>query len=312
MAPVPLPPASIWFEVRDFWAVEVSGKHASRYLQSRTTLDLRNLAPGISGQAAALNPQGRTQALFTIACRAENSYLIVGDGSDEAQGVAALSKFIVADRVDIRKISAEYRCFHCVRQIPAHGGQFEQLEGSYFLPRKRLFRAGLDIVVPRDSADSLMAKFSADLGPQSTLETAEYWRIAGGVPAFPSELNESRNLMEGYPKGCLSFDKGCYAGQEVVEKVSALGKAPRVLCSMIFETGSKPAVGTEIFLASDTGRPQGSSIGAVTSSAALGGHCAVFASIKNDPTLLTGPFSIASSIGRSAASVYPPDNDLPS
>jgi folate-binding protein YgfZ len=54
-------------------------------------------------------------------------------------------------------------------------------------------------------------------------------RIKAGIPNYPFELNEQALFSEASLSTAVSFKKGCYVGQEVVEKVAALGRLPKKL-----------------------------------------------------------------------------------
>ncbi|MFQ5747935.1 MAG: YgfZ/GcvT domain-containing protein [Planctomycetota bacterium] len=69
-------------------------------------------------------------------------------------------------------------------------------------------------------------------------EELEGVRIAAFRPRFGAEFDEGSILPESGEWQRVSFTKGCYAGQEVVAKVSAFGRAPRLLCRLFFEEGA--------------------------------------------------------------------------
>ena len=60
-------------------------------------------------------------------------------------------------------------------------------------------------------------------------------RIEQGIPAFPSELNESHNPLEANLKPHINFNKGCYIGQEVVARLNTYDRVQRFLCRLVVE-----------------------------------------------------------------------------
>ena len=77
--------------------------------------------------------------------------------------------------------------------------------------------------IPADGIENLGA---------TALETL---RIEQGIPAFPSELNESHNPLEANLKPHVNFNKGCYIGQEVVARLNTYDRVQRFLCQLVVE-----------------------------------------------------------------------------
>ncbi|MEZ4753815.1 MAG: hypothetical protein R3A13_05820, partial [Bdellovibrionota bacterium] len=64
------------------------------------------------------------------------------------------------------------------------------------------------------------------------LLTADDWKlklITHGKPSFPNELNSKFLFSEAGLDQAISFNKGCYVGQEVIEKIDAFAKSPFTL-----------------------------------------------------------------------------------
>ena len=82
-------------------------------------------------------------------------------------------------------------------------------------------------------------------------------RIERGIPAFGSELNEDRNPLEAGLIESISFNKGCYVGQEVVARLNTYDKVQRRLSIVAWQDGTV-APGDEVFA-------RGEQVGIVTS-----------------------------------------------
>jgi folate-binding protein YgfZ len=90
----------------------------------------------------------------------------------------------------------------------------------------------------------------------------EKFRIAEGIPAYGLDMAERDLPQETSQMRALHFSKGCYLGQEIVERIHSRGNVHRHLRPVEL-TGSAPAPGTELQLAN--GKPGGQ----ITSAAAL-------------------------------------------
>jgi len=89
----------------------------------------------------------------------------------------------------------------------------------------------------------------ARLGEPLTEELYERLRIMHGEPAFPSEVNGDVILTETGLFDAVSFTKGCYVGQEVIERSDAIGKLPRSLERIRLGGHAEVAPDTEVLSA---------------------------------------------------------------
>ena len=86
-------------------------------------------------------------------------------------------------------------------------------------------------------------------------------RLETGVPWFPADFNDSVIPHEAVLENThISFAKGCYTGQEIVERVRSRGHVNKTRVSLRFSTSEPPVPGTKLFSA-------GADAGFITSSA---------------------------------------------
>ena len=85
-------------------------------------------------------------------------------------------------------------------------------------------------------------------------------RVEQGVPAYPNEMNEDRNPLESLLKPHISFNKGCYIGQEVVARLNTYDRVQRFLCQLTLDSGVRVDAGAPILV-------DGNQVGEVTTSA---------------------------------------------
>jgi folate-binding protein YgfZ len=129
----------------------------------------------------------------------------------------------------------------------------------------RLRTAGFDWFVPVAAQEALVAKLlpaAQGIGGRvcgwRALETA---RIETGIPRFGVDMDETNLPQEcGIEKFAVSFTKGCYVGQEVINRVHAMGHVNRELRKLRLEDGLPilPMKGDKLFHA-------GKEIGYITS-----------------------------------------------
>lgn len=210
----------------------VTGKDARRYLNNRLSQDLRTASSGASMMAGALTPQGRVEGLFTVYVEADDVFYLACDGGERQPLFATLSRYIVADRVSIVDCSSQAIFGHLVGEVA-----FElSTEATCFTsPRQRIGALGEDLLFVSQDPDKVRAELVKRLG--QPLQTAQYdlLRFANGLVQFPSEVNDSIILTEAGLREAVSFQKGCYVGQEVIERSDAMGKLPRHVERIVFQ-----------------------------------------------------------------------------
>jgi folate-binding protein YgfZ len=221
----------MWFELTSPIIAEVQGRDARRYLNNRLTADIRQLEPGHALEAAALNPQGRVEGVFLVFCDSAESFLLAAPGGNRDEVLSALSRYKVADRVTIADLSSRYRYFHVA---PSSG---EELSPQAFSGRvarvRRLPLSGIDVLVPRENEDPFVPP--AQWAEELTDARFALLRFKAGAPIFPTEVSSDGILSEYGMNALVSFTKGCYVGQEVIERSDAIGRLPRTLERIVFD-----------------------------------------------------------------------------
>jgi aminomethyltransferase len=91
--------------------------------------------------------------------------------------------------------------------------------------------------------------------------TLELFRIALGVPNYGQDIRERDLPQETEQTRALNFNKGCYVGQEIVERIRSRGAVHRMFTGFLVD-GPLPSAGTKI-------QAEGKDVGEITSSAVL-------------------------------------------
>lgn len=209
-----------------------AGIDAERYLQGRLSQDIANLTRGSFTSSLLLSPQGRVQQVLKIV-KLPDSFILIPENAftKEAQDnfVSCLLQFKVADDVYLEHLPA-FSYHLCIRgkeskdelsRIFPKGTAckyplfcFSNQPPLLILPRPQTSLPGFDI-------------FSAQEPPASSIlgEAAgfELLRIYCGEPAFGKDITEKNIVSDLDLTNLVSFTKGCYAGQEVVEMSCARG-----------------------------------------------------------------------------------------
>lgn len=234
---------------------KVSGKDARRYLNNRLSNDLRTAAPGSSLVAGALTPQGKVEGLFVVYVVADDLFYLVSDGGDRQPLFSALGRYIVADRVSIVDCSSDCVAGH---QADEELSKFFGEEGVTVLscPRQRVSLRGVDFLLIGTTPEKVLRKVESSLGHPLNDHQYNLARFSQGFAQYPVEINDSTLLTETGAREAVSFTKGCYVGQEVIERSDAIGRLPRTLERVVFDRADDIAPDAKL-LAADGGQVLG-------------------------------------------------------
>ena len=126
----------------------------------------------------------------------------------------------------------------------------------------RVGGAGFDIETRPEDAGKIAGLFERSGVFPADGETFEILRIESGTPRYGRDMDESVIAPETGIEDAVSFEKGCYVGQEIVARAHWRGRVNRLLSGFLFKGDDAPARGSAV-VAPEDGGPAGS----VTSSA---------------------------------------------
>jgi aminomethyltransferase len=243
----------------------VSGADRVRFLQGMVTNDVQKLAPGQGAYAALLNPQGHILADLRLYC-AEDRFLIDTDADLREKVLAWLQHHIIADRVKLEPLELYALAFQGPRSrpllektlhfdLPAFK-EFDHLRTNYGGFPIRIVRAsstgeeGYEIWVGEKGLEGV---WDAACGQAPTydmlpcgVEALESLRIEAGIPRYGPELSEDTLLLEAGLLNAVSFTKGCYVGQENVERTRSRGHVNWKLVGLVVDAPAAPAPGEKL------------------------------------------------------------------
>jgi folate-binding protein YgfZ len=245
--------------------ITVTGADARRYLHSQLSNDITGLAVGSSCYSLLLEPVGRVVALFRVFCATEDAFVLEFDTAVEASVIDAvvkrLSRFLIRTKAVIETSE--------VGVVRVRSNEDETLPASlrdFSGARPAWWCDGRAVDVVGDPDPSLLAHLTSSDGGEG-LDAIEVERVRSGWPANGRDIvaGETIPASLGVVPIAVSFTKGCYPGQELVERMDSRGStAPRTL-RVIEEVGL--GVGDDVLV-------DGAVVGTVTSAA--GGRALAF------------------------------------
>ena len=259
--------------------IRISGEDRVRWLNGMVTNSVVALAPGDGNYNLLLNAQGRIQGTAWIFAEPDH-LLLETDLAQVAPMMALLDRFIIMDDVELTDISAETTGLLLAGPLAASalkdcdlagplqsetGTRLEQLtwrEEPLRLIRKpgRLFPTWEIWAAP-----SLLAELTQTLEHSGVTPShpgvLEVMRLLEGTPKFGVDIRDRELPQETGQTEALHFSKGCYLGQEIVERIRSRGNVNRTFRGFRL-TGPLPAPGTPL-------EANGKSVGELTSVALL-------------------------------------------
>lgn len=233
--------------------LEVSGKDAGEFLHGQLSSDVAALAEHESQLSSWCNIKGRVIASFLLYRSHDCFYLLLDkDLSDSV--TKRLQMFVLRAQVSVSDRSDELIRIG-IRGESLHR-QFQQILDSGSLESPGLLLR-LQDKVPRsiilcslDRAIYLWQQFSAKGNCVGTCHWARYDIEAGiawvGKAGSEEFLPQSLNLDL---LGGLSFDKGCYPGQEIIARMHFRGKLKQRLFLTTVAVNEPAATGSKLYTA---------------------------------------------------------------
>ena len=241
--------------------VAVRGKDRFRWLSGMVTNMVKDLPSGSGAWNLVLNAQGRIQGDLTVWRDKRRP----GTGRSTADQVdkllAHLDRFIIMDDVELAPVEAET----AIGLTGPKAAEVLARLGLPMLPEPMtqawaewngpvLVRRGYGVLadhyaiwLPAAQAGDLWQALAAAGAKPVGAAALEAFRIAEGIPVYGVDMVERDLPQETSQMRALHFNKGCYLGQEIVERIRSRGNVHRHLRSLEI-AGPLPEPGTALTL----------------------------------------------------------------
>lgn len=242
----PLP--NVFYHLTHLAIIEVTGEDASQFLQGQLTCNINDVTESKASIAAFCNPKGRVISTLIVAKIQKSLLLILPENLAETV-LNKLQRYVMRSKVKLC-ISADLNLygvsgteFDTPIALPEDSFECQQNQNLACIKMPSQQPRFMYAVNANASESSLFNKVT-----DHHLDAWRYQDISSGFPWFDASQTEHYipQMLNIDQLGGISFNKGCYTGQEIVARTHYLGKSKRQLylaeCSISLPPDTKLTV----------------------------------------------------------------------
>jgi folate-binding protein YgfZ len=246
--------------------ISLTGSDRVRWLNGMVTNNIRDLAVGRGVYAFLLNPQGRILGDMSIYNLGETLF-VETDRSQLDRIVATFEHYIIMDDVEVANISEQQTSLGLTGPrsrdvLNAAGIEVPELQPLQTITPQCNCDCGCATCTVVRGEDRPRPSYEIWLAPQDVYKTwqalvaagampvgseaLEMQRIVAGIPLYGVDIRERDLPQETEQMRALNFSKGCYVGQEIVERIRSRGNVHRTFTGFQVEGAAAIGAGTKI------------------------------------------------------------------
>ena len=220
----------------------LEGEDAQRWCNGMLSNNIRKLQPLQGNRNAVCNAKGTLEGLLYVYCLSESKFLCFPDGIDADWFGQRFRQFLFLDDIELEPLDE-----HCTLSLigpkatiiasklgyssPEEEQQLVATDKGWAAFGQRFGLDCVDIVCPVDELRSQIER-AQSMGAQLVGQLAyTHLRIQSGSAAWPDDKYSEKPLLHALRLNhdCCAFDKGCYVGQEVINRIDVKGILGRQL-----------------------------------------------------------------------------------
>ena len=235
--------------------LRITGSDATRWLNGMVTNSIQSLAPGEGNYNFLLNAQGRIQGDCTI-YRTGDEFLLETSTNQVEALQRHLDHFIIMDDVELSPVDTEKQALlllgpkastilptlglptldplRLIHAESTHGSVLLLTPSAGSVARYELWAEAATIASLRDA---LLAAGATEVSATAL----EHLRLLEATPRFGQDIRDRDLPQETAQTHALHFSKGCYLGQEIVERIRSRGQVHRTFTAFRLTPASESA-----------------------------------------------------------------------
>lgn len=260
-----------WLDLSDRGKIAVTGRDRVRLFHNLTTNHIKQLAPGTGCYAFLLSAQGRIQAdlhLFVM----EDRFLLDTEPELRERVPQHVRRYTIADQVTLEDVTGAFATLGVEgpgsaavlaslgASVPESPWQHRVWEDATLARVSATGLEGFRLFVPAARKAEWTARLAAAGAVPASREAWRAARIEQGRPRWGEDIGDKQLPQETRQLQAIHFEKGCYLGQEIVERIRARGHVNRVLVKLEISGETPAEAGAHL-------RAGAEAVGEITSSA---------------------------------------------
>ncbi len=246
-----------WLDLSARGKIKLLGEDRARLLHAMTTNNIQQLAPGTGCYAFFLTVQGRILADVNVLCRPDH-FLLDLEPETREKVYQHLDHYIIADDVTLEDVTASTATIalegsRSTEVLQAAGAPTPEVDyssvewGRWLVARLNSTGGpGFFVFAPEAEKGQVISQLEAAGAVAGDAEAFNVVRLEHAKARYGEDLSERFLAQEANQPHALNFSKGCYLGQEIVERVRSRGQIHRVLMPLVLDTKEPPAPGTKL------------------------------------------------------------------
>lgn len=244
-----------WLDLSGRGKIRATGADRARLLHAMTTQQVEQMKPGGGAYAFFLNAQGRILGDVNLFCF-EDHFLLDTEPETRQKLFEHLERYIIADDVTLEDLTGEMATIAV--EGPQAASVLEKLGapvpeapygtrpwGDRVIARvSSTGPEGFFVFLPAGGRPELLGQLAGV--PEASAADARLVRIEQGRPRYGEEITERYLVQETGQTHAVNFTKGCYLGQEIVERVRTRAQIHRVLRRLEIDASEPPAAGAKL------------------------------------------------------------------
>jgi aminomethyltransferase len=232
-----------WLDLDGRGRIVARGRDRARLLHAITSNEVKKMVPGDSCYAFLLNPQGRIQADLQLLCVADH-FLIDTEPELREKVHQLIRRYIIADQVELEDVTERTASIGvegpAAPSIPLPPGEYTMA------PFTVTGQPGYRVYCATEAKPELVRQLEGAGAVAASPADARLVRMENGKPRYGEDIRDTSLPQETQQMHAVSFNKGCYLGQEIVERIRALGQVHKKLERFELEGSEPPAPGTKV------------------------------------------------------------------
>jgi folate-binding protein YgfZ len=249
--------SAAWHDLAGRGKIKLTGEDRARLLHAMTTNHIQQLQPGQGCYAFFLSAQGRILGDSNILCF-DDYFLLDTEPEIAGKMYQHLDRFIIADDVTLEDLTPGLVTIAVEGPqsgaiLSAAGAPVPSVEYSHAAWGGRTVArlnytgsCGFFVIALAAEKDDIIRALETAGAVEADREAYEVVRLEHGKPRYGEDLSERYLSQESNQMHALNFNKGCYLGQEIVERVRARAQIHRRLWPVVIDAMEAPPAGAKL------------------------------------------------------------------